>query len=106
MQGTYFSDLQDLSKVLSNLKFLLAERVNGFCQTSSIKCGVPVDRCSHNRLVLSVFIEKTLFPRSFEADFLGIHDCYYIIGECGEGHLLTKQLFLDLLYNYPRRGGE
>lgn len=61
MQGTYFSDLQDLSKVLSNLKFLLAERVNGFCQTSSIKCGVPVDRCSHNRLVLSVFIKKPCF---------------------------------------------
>ena len=60
MQGTYFSDLQDLSKVLSNLKFLLAERVNGFCQTRSIKCGVPVDRCSHNRLVLSVFIVKNL----------------------------------------------
>ena len=60
MQETYFSDLQDLSKVLSNLKFLLAERVNGFCQTRSIKCGVPVDRCSHNRLVLSVFIVKNL----------------------------------------------
>ena len=93
MQGTHFSDLQDLSKVLSNLKFLLAERVNGFCQTSSIKCGVPVDRCSrHNRLVLSFFFlfffVKTLFPRSFEADFPDVRDCY-IIGECGEGHLLT-----------------
>lgn len=80
MQGTYFSDLQDLSKVLSNLKFLLAERVNGFCQTRGIKCGVPVDRCSHNRLVLSVFIVKTLFPRSFEADFLDIRDFYTGIG--------------------------
>lgn len=81
MQGTYFSDLQDLSKVLSNLKFLLAERVNGFCQTRGIKCGVPVDRCSHNRLVLSVFIVKNLlFPRSFEADFLDIRDFYTGIG--------------------------
>lgn len=80
MQGTYFSDLQDLSKVLSNLKFLLAERVNGFRQTRSIKCGVPVDRCSHKRLVLSVFIVKTLFPRSFEADFLDIRDFYTGIG--------------------------
>ena len=80
MQGTYFSDLQDLSKVLSNLKFLLAEKVNGFCQTRGIKCGVPVNRCSHNRLVLSVFIVKTLFRRSFEADFLDIRDFYTGIG--------------------------
>ena len=43
--------MQDLRKVLNNLKSLLAKKLSIFCNARNVKCGLPEDWLYRNRLV-------------------------------------------------------